>query len=973
MKNKYQFQVNLFWIVFAFFCSSKIVAQGVNLGIPPIHNFSKYIYKAGTQNWDAAQDSRGVLFFANNEGLLQFDGTHWHCHPVSNKTVVRSVTIDPKGQIFVGAQSEMGYFFPDNNGQLQYHSLIHLLPPEKRNFEDVWDIVSVGEAVFFRTNRTVFQFENQKITIHEPGGELTAMFSTPRGLVIQQNLTDLLIFEAGGFRPFIKYLDLRSSITGAIPWKNDTILFSSLKNGLFYFAGNQLGRWKTNHDNTFKEKRIYTATALPNGQIALGSSLGGLLVIDENRRVYRHMTTKHGLQNNNILSTFSDQMGNLWLGLDSGIDCVVLDSPFSTIIPDDDLQGTGYAAMVFQNQLYLGVSNGVYHTNWNAFYEIEQGAPFKKIKPTDGQVWTLDTVGGQLLLGHHEGSFAIDGTTLLPMSAEPGAWTFVQASDQYLLGGTYTGIVLYEKKGQTWQFIKHLDGLQESCRFMVKDSDGALWVSHPYRGLYRIEWSEARKSLLNVQFFNAKNGLPSDLNNLVFKVAGKAIFATENGIFRYDKGKSVFVPDEEFNQMLGKKTRINYIKEDLKGNIWYVSEKEVGLLKVEDLGLKKTVQKRIYPEISEKLVSGFEFIFPIDESNVFFGAEQGFIHFDATGHKALDTILHLVLSHVGVSGTQDSTLFHGWFLGDGGLQAQQSANNIPVLESGSNNLSFLFSATDYKNPAYLTYRFKLEGLNREWSNWSGENFQNFTNLSPGKYSFLVQAQRKDGIQSEVLSFVFKIRSPWYANNLAFVLYALGFLGLFLSFLLRQHRKFESEKENLTLTHLQKAAAQQREVEQSKAAITVILKEKLEADIRFKNQELASATMHLVQKGEILQTIQENLNLLLKKSPSQALKKEIQQLLNLLNFDAQLDDDWQHFAFHFDHVYVDFLKRLREKHPQLSANDHKLCAYLRMNLTTKEIAPLMNISVRGVEASRYRLRKKLGLLNDANLTEVILDL
>jgi DNA-binding CsgD family transcriptional regulator len=178
---------------------------------------------------------------------------------------------------------------------------------------------------------------------------------------------------------------------------------------------------------------------------------------------------------------------------------------------------------------------------------------------------------------------------------------------------------------------------------------------------------------------------------------------------------------------------------------------------------------------------------------------------------------------------------------------------------------------------------------------------------------------------------------------------------------------------MTVSHRQKEAEHIREVELSKAALTEIQNEKLEAEIKYKNQELALTTMHLVQKAEILLTVQEALNHIQEKSNSPAAKKEVQQLLNLINFDVNLDEDWEHFAHHFDKVHVDFLKHLREHFPQLSSNDYKLCAYLRMNLSTKEIAPLMNISVRGVEGSRYRLRKKLHLPNDANLTEFILNL
>lgn len=966
------FSIQIF-LLFALLTPYGLTAQGVNLGIPPVRSFSKKTYKAGTQNWDAAQDSRGAMFFANNEGLLQFDGNNWNCLPVANKTVVRSVAVDASGRVFVGAQGEFGYFFPDGNGRLRYHSLVGLLPAEKRNFEDVWDIVFVEKAVFFRTNRAVFQFFGEKISIHEPGGDLTAMFATPHGLVLQQNISELLVFENGGFRSFLQSLDLKSSLTGAMNWRGDTLLFSSLKNGIFYFSKNEFARWPTRHDAVFQEKRIYSATVLPNGQIALGTSLDGLIVLDEKRRIFQHLNKKTGLQNNNILHTFADRAGNLWLGLDSGIDCAVLDAPFTTVIPDGDLQGTGYAAAVHEKQLYLGVSNGVYRTAWDGFFDPEKRPFFQKITATDGQVWALNVVENELLLGHHEGSFRLEGQGMNRVSGEPGAWTFVQFSEEYLFGGTYSGLVLYKKVGKNWVFDQKMNGLNESCRIMVKDADDAIWVAHPYRGLYRVEWSPERKSELRVQFFNSKNGLPADINNAVFEVAGKAVFATENGVFRFEKQTSRFVPDEDFDRVLGKNQRIKLLREDAAGNIWYVADREAGVLLVDDFGLKKAVQKKVFPELAEKLVSGFEFVFPVDRDNVFFGAEQGFVHFNAAQNRAADTVFQVILGQVNAGHLQrDSVIFGGYFSEKGILKDRQSGD-FPVLDAEMNNLRFSFSATEFKDPAFLQYRFKLVGLSETWSDWSGENVRNFTNLSPGKYRFEVQARRKDGRASAVVSFGFRIRPPWYSSVAARFFYALAFIGLFVGMLFRQRRKTEIEKKQLTAHHQQKTAEQQLEVEQSKAALTEIQHEKLQAEINFKNQELASATMHLVQKGEILLTVQENLNQILEKSTSPAVKKEIQQLLNLLNFDTKLDGDWEQFAFHFDQVHVDFLQRLREQFPQLNANDQKLCAFLRMNLATKEIAPLLNISVRGVEASRYRLRKKLGLPGDANLTDWVMGL
>jgi DNA-binding CsgD family transcriptional regulator len=962
MTNRLIHYAYCFGVLLYLFSPASIPAQGVNVGIPPMRNFPKKIYQAGTQNWDAAQDRRGVMYWANNEGLLLFDGTTWTCLPVANHTIVRSVAIDSSDRIFTGAQSELGYFEPGFNGVLAYHSLVQLLPESQRSFEDVWDIVFWMGDVFFRTNRVVFRYSHGTIQTYTPGGDLTALYATPRGLIVQQGLTDILTFRNNAFEPLLRLPELQSSITGIMAWQGDTLLISSLKNGLFYLTGNQSGRWATPYDGLIQEKRIYSATRLPGFQLALGTSLDGLIILDRHRRIFRHLTKKNGLQNNNILSTFSDRAGNLWLGLDSGIDCIILDSPFSSVIPDGDLQGTGYAAAVYQGRIYFGVSNGAWSASWQPFYNPERGPVFQKIPSTDGQVWGLKVLGDELLLGHHEGAFQLKGVGVSQLSAVAGAWTFVQMSDDYLLGGTYNGLVLYRKTDHGWQFVQKMEGLEESCRIMVRDQDGSVWVSHPYRGLYHVVWTPGQPLL--VRFYNSANGLPTNLNNYVFQIAGKAVFATEKGIYRYNREADQFVQDEDFNKALGDNSRIRYLKEDPQGNIWYVTATEVGLLEVHDLGLKKEVRKAVFPELAGKLVGGFEMIYPIDERNVIFGAEQGFIHYDPSVRQVTDTVVQVVLSKVSTTGLRDSVLFGGWFAHTGA--------EMPGLDADLNNLRFVFSATDFKNPEFIRYRVRLIGLNPEWSGWSVDPEQHYTNLSPGVYTFQIQARRKDGRESGIVSYSFRIRPPWYASTAAFFLYAVALALLVAGFLARQRRQFESEKAALTVRHQEKEAAHLLAVEQSRAALTDIQNEKLEAEIRFKNQELASATMHLVQKGEILLTIQEALNQILEKSTNPAVKKEVQQLLNLLNFDAKLDDDWEQFAFHFDQVHVDFLKRLREKYPQLSSNDHKLCAYLRMNLSTKETAPLMNISVRGVEASRYRLRKKLNLSNDANLTDFMME-
>ena len=169
--------------------------QKVNIGVPPIWNYSRKAYGAATQNWDAAQDKSKQIYFANNDGLLRFNGSSWKTFKVSNNTIVRSIGISEDNRIYTGAQSDIGYFFPGPDGVLKYTSLIGMLPPDHRSFEDVWDIAFHNGHVFFRTNRSVFQYTGKEIHIHSDGSEFLSMFSSPRGLLLQKADHKIYVFQ----------------------------------------------------------------------------------------------------------------------------------------------------------------------------------------------------------------------------------------------------------------------------------------------------------------------------------------------------------------------------------------------------------------------------------------------------------------------------------------------------------------------------------------------------------------------------------------------------------------------------------------------------------------------------------------------------------------------------------------------------------------------------------------------------------
>lgn len=951
-----------------FFCLLLLVytptasAQSVNMGLPPVTHFAKTAYQAGTQSWDIGQDQRGFIFLANNEGLLCYNGNTWHCYPISNGTCVRSLAIDSSQQrIYVGGQGELGFFSPDISGKLVYHSLNPVIPDAERGFGDVWDIVFFQGAYFFSTADRVFRIQENQCTVYRPLGYIQHLEAVGNRLLLNSSDTGMLFFNGQGFVPLCA--GPPGVVTAMLPWQGDTVLITTLKNGIFVLVGDRLTTWSTAADPFLKEKRIYTAALLGKDRIALGTTLGGLVVLQSNRRPEYWLRKGSGLQYNNILSVSPDRAGNLWLGLDNGIDYVEMNAPFYRISPDGDLEGAGYCARLSGGRLYLGTSNGLYGTAWQQYFNPFVVQPFQSVSGTTGQVWGLNEVSDAFLMGHHEGAFRIEGYTASPLNNRTGTWRYLQLNDTVLVAGQYDGLSLLTRHpGGAWQWRGKVAGMEESCRILAPENDSTMWMSHPYRGVFKIVFQRGFRQV-NVQRYGQAEGLPSDLFNYVFFIGGRALVAGEHGLFRYDAGSNRFVSDTAFDEQLGKTKRTRLLQEDAAGNIWFVTGEETGVLWIRDEGLGKKIRRQVFPQLNGQIVGGFEHIYCLDMQNFFFGTEKGFMHLNTQRLSTDQEKFQVVINGVRIPQAADSVVYGG-FRGQGIKEV--------VLPYQNNRIVISYAATVFGDSRRIQYNTRLEGLEREWSGWSSQMERDFSHLPAGTYRLLVKARSETGLESAVEYFSFRILPPWYASNWAFFFYLLLFAGLLTMLIRSQRKRFEREKAELTRSHQQKEALHLQRAEQTEQELIRVQNEKLEAEVQHKNEELALATMHLVQKGELIATIQEALERILQNVQQPAVQRqELQRLLRVLQVDTRTDQDWEQFAVHFDQVYRDFLQRLRERFSQLSPNDYRLCAYLRMNLNTKEIAHLMNISVRGVEGSRYRLRRKLNLPNDANLVDFLM--
>jgi len=946
--------------------ASGLLAQNT-IGLPDIVNYPKKTYAAGLQNWDIQQDEHGIIYIANNEGLLCYDGQFWGLHPLPNRTIARSLAIAADQRIYVGGQDELGFFSAGASGRLQYQSLTHLIPATYRSFGDVWDIVSLQNEIWFRTSQVILRYTGKAFAVYKAPREWGYMGVCNNRLFAQDLERGLMKFENNAWRPLQNFNPLSANdvVTGLLSVREGRLLVATQKNGLFWQDKETLVPVTTPLALQLKMARVYSATKIDENRMALGTSNAGVYIIDNQANLIQQFSSKEGLQNNNVLSVFSDRDENIWLGLDNGIDFIAFNSAIKQILPAGQ-KGAGYTMLIRAGQLYIGTSNGAYVTPLQNKEDLSfsQGT-FIPIANTTGQVWSLQEVNDQILLGHHEGAFRIEGTKARLLSNQTGFWNFIPTSSTYpsekLLAGNYKGIQFFTFSNNSFTPATLVPSFEESSRYMAIDAQQNIWISHPYHGVFRIEKRNDKADL--IVKYDTKKGLPSLLNNHVFKVKEKILAATEQGIFQYEPATDRFMIATEFRTLLGNQS-IRYLKEDAQGNIWFFHEKNLGVIEFSN-GKMPTI---IYlSEFNNRLLSGFEFVYPFDKNNVFLAGETGIYHLNFEKYKNQKPLLGVSIRSVRIRQQFDSLLFGGY--GDPTLQEAKT----PEIHHAWKNIRFEFAAPP--NPYYgsLEYSYRLSGYNSKWSEWTKRTDKEFTNLPQGDYVFEVKVRNNLGAESASSQFAFTILPPWYTSKLALLAYLLLLSALILWGYKRQQEKFKKQQETFEAEQKRLLYIHELERTKSETELMTLRNENLESEIQFKNSELASSAMHLVKKGELISKIKTELNQIAKRVDDTQAQTELKKMIKALSEDEQIDQEWDHFAKHFDKVHSDFVVVLKNKHPEISPGELKLCAYLRMNLSSKEIAQLLNISVRGVEISRYRLRKKLNLASGNNLFDYLIQL
>ncbi len=927
-------------------------------------NYPKSLYGKGSQTWQIAAYNDNWVYFANKSGVLQFDGNTWNIFPLHNRSDIRSVLPSRQSKrIYVGGINEFGYLEPGEGGRLTYTCTSDSVPTADRYIGNVWGIHENDHILYFQGDERVLKLLNGKYTVIPTAWKIDCS-SMVNGVLYIGTDRGVFVLVGNTFFPLQGAESLESKRIRGIIAHNEGVLIVTAYDGLYYHDGRTATPFTTGAEDFMRENEVFCA-AVSGDQLAVGTVRKGLVLINKKTSQTKYFNENSGLQNNTVLSLAFDEWHNLWAGLDSGIDYVCLNSPFTNLYSYPYSYGTGYAALLAGDYLYLGTNRGLYYTPYPVKLSDKQ-PDIRPVANSSGQVWNLCRVGDDLFCLHDRGVFLIEEASIRKVADVAGAWTCqqVMGNPNKMFVGVYNGLYLMEKVGKEWKIVTKIEGLFDSCRFFEQESDQILWIYNADQTI-RLELNTNLTKVRGARSYGINDGFPTDHDVYVSKIDGKIFFATPQGVYQYNRTTDQMESCQELNNLLnGVNPYSRLVQYD--NHLISLSHREVciGNLRTYKSGGHTTI---IPIELeSVELVPGAEAIIPVSDSLMIIPNDNGFalLELPAQSHrreyKHAMRILRAYLSY-----PKDSLIYTDNF---------QQIKSQPEIGFKQNAIRFEYGISTFTRGEQVSYQYRLN--QGDWSDYTTTQTKEYSNLHEGDYTFEVKAIFLDGTTSTD-SFSFRILPPWYRSKVAFLFYflllAAALWGVYHWDEVRMKRKkaqavVEKDKE---LHELEKEF--EEESARKEQQIMQLEKEKLEYDLRHKSQEMANLMINFVRKSEALTEIKSDLFKAISILKGEGAREAKQMLLvasNKIDANIQSDEVLKRIEKEFDLVHNDFMKRLGEKYPDLSLNERMMCAYLKMNLSTKEIAPLLNISVRGVETIRYRLRKKFDLERDDNLTEFL---
>lgn len=896
-----------------------------------IQEISRYIFDdipIDNQNWNISRNPvNGFVYFANSEGLGEYNGISLKMYTLPFKKSIRSVCVSHDGKIYTGSFEEFGYWKDTTGGNLVYKSLSKDISVEKN--DEIWKIYEFRDKIYFQSFTTVYCYDHKNIRLIKAPYTMLFLFSTGDKFIGQVLGNGLYRFDGERF-DFIPGSEIFkwTKVHSIIRYSENILWICTANNGIYLFDGNRFTHFDSEISTFLAYQTCNAGLSVYGSFFVFGTISDGVVICDHNGRIIQKFNYAGGLRNNTVLSLYRDENNGLWIGLDDGAAYINLHSARTMYANSSGNLGTIYTVLRDSDRLYLGTNHGLFEAEIKNNSEDYSFINLKLIPRTQEQVWTIEKYDDQIVCGHNDGTFILEGDNFRQISDVTGGWTIRKYNDM-LIEGTYTGIIFFKKdRNGKWTFRNKIKGFDEPTRHIEIDYLGYIWASHPQKGFYRLELDEALDSVIQVQYYSTISSRQKAVN--IYKVNNQIVFATSDSLYTFDYDRRKIIPFTQLNSSLGEYKESVHIIPETKNRYWLIRDNRIALFNIsKDFVAVKQLEfyhKASYlPERQIQIVK-------LSDKTILVPSRQAFITYNLSlftdnADSSKPSVIKLVFN--GKKKTFETA--QPWSVP---VRVPYYENNLTVFISDP-------SGFEYENKKFL---YRLSGIDEEWHSTTSDRFS-YLNLPHGTYQLRIKSETNDRV--ETVSFT--VRRPWYISAVAFISYIILLAGLIYALILRSKKKTIRQRQLLEF-----------EVSNSKLA----------SELDFKSYELMLTMRYLIQKDEILTQLNDQINSLREQS-SRFPVKFIREMDRIINQGHTQAEEWKNALKSLKLTQQGFFKKLIEKHPGLTPYDLRLCSYLQMNLSTKEIAKLLNISERAVEISRYRLRRKMHLDHNKNLTEYLI--
>lgn len=888
--------------------------------LPYVENFTKSEYNGDNQVWNVVQGKDNAMYFANHHYFLRYNGVKWEKYSLPNKTIIRSVFADGD-RIYCGSYKEFGYW-KRIAGKMEYFTISDdTLFTGNADNEEIWKIFKHGASIYFQSFNEIYRHDGNKTVKLKLPSQISYCYTVGDTIYAASVKNGIYVLKDDNFTRVKNWPQLNDIIIHGIEKSDGKLYFFTKNDGVYINNGTGLKEWESPLNNILKSDVILSAKFIDSNSLAIGTSLRGLYIISLKDGSYKNINRQNALKNNAVLSITIDKENDLWLGLDNGISHVEVNSPISLFTDNSGLLGSVYSLATIDSGYMFVTNHGIFSYTGNKPVAVPN---------SQGQVWDIYKNGNEFVIGHNDGTFIYNGSYLKKVNPVNGGWKFLKSNfDNAYFQANYSGIAVYKDINDLSKW-KILDSIAKPIRNIAQNKAGELWAADNYRSLYRILYD---KDFNVASVENVSRNIASDYGVKLFNFRGEILFLINNVWYVYNRLEDRLDKSIKFNKEFSNISDIIPVDDNnfmvIRNGLVYLISQQSGTF------LWKLLSGKYYEGrlIMENTQSNKH------DNTLLINLDDGFLAYK------MDTD----------SKKKPKIKIEGFYLD------KLIDDDTSIKYNQSVEIHIISEYYGYSRPD-IFYRLNESSLTPVRD---GSIILN--NLSSGNQ--LLEIYYNNGSEQVKLGqYKFKVDKPWYFSFFMVVVYLIVIGGIFflyyrwnkVRYIQKVRLNDEELKHRTQILRLEMEAADKLRQQEHE-------KHMLEVEVQTKASEVAGKSLSIAKHSEMIENIQVVLQ---EESNVEQLKSKIKKVIKSSTISK---NEWQSFEKNLMKSHEEFVSRLTTAYPSLTSKDIKLCIYLKMNLSSKEIAPLMGISYRGIELHRYRLRKKLDISTDESLSGFMISL